>query len=294
MNVNVDHGRTPDGGVRLPVQGHASNTEEEGEQGTEHGDQIRGGTDKIVPPDKPFTPYRVFTETQIRNPLPHYVLAPADEDAARLTPADRYLAAFLIFAYASGALAHTLPTVLPVTRYTTDGLLLVINGLLLYRMYRRNEDPRLLIWLIAAYVFTFAAEAVGVATGALFGEYAYGPTMWWQWLGVPFVIALNWCVLTLATNDLALRVTSRPVVAALLASVLIALYDVAIEPVAIALDYWAWAGGSIPLQNYVMWAVVAFLISLPLQLSGVRFRSALLPVYFFAQLFFFLVLNLAL
>ncbi len=200
----------------------------------------------------------------------------------------------MVFAFASGALAHTLPAVLPVTRYTTDGLLLVINGLLLYSIYQRNQDWRLLGWLVGAYSFTFAAEAVGVATGALFGAYAYGPTMWWQWLGVPFVIALNWCALTLATNEVALRITARPVAAALLASAFLALYDVAIEPVAIKLDYWQWAAGTIPLQNYIMWAIVALLISLPLQLLRIRFRSPLLLVYLLAQLFFFLVLNLLL
>lgn len=220
---------------------------------------------------------------------------------------DRYLAYFLIFAFASGALAHTLPAVLPVTRYITDGLLFVLNGLVIWELYRRNGDRRLLVWLLVAYWFTFAVEAVGVATGAIFGEYTYGPTMWLQWLGVPFAIALNWCVLTLACNEVALRLLpesatyadgrrGRPlaVAAAALAAVLTALYDVAIEPVAIALDYWSWAAGDIPLQNYLAWAVVAFLISLPLQLAGIRFRSPLLLVYLLAQLFFFGVLNFAL
>ena len=211
-----------------------------------------------------------------------------------LSRQERYLAAFLLFAFGSGALAHTLPAVLPVTRYTTDGLLLILNGLLVFSIYQRHGDKRLWLWLVVAYCFTFAAEAVGVATGALFGDYAYGATMWWQWLGVPFVIALNWCVLTLATNDLAARVVDGPLPTAILASVVIALYDVAIEPVAIRLDYWQWAGDVIPLRNYLMWAVVAFLISLPLQWFRIRYRSPLLLVYLLAQLFFFLVLNIAL
>ena len=244
---------------------------------------------------KPFESFRVFTLIQNRTHLPQPLSADIDDHSAVPGSWERYLAGFLIFAYASGSLAHTLPAVLPITRYTTDGLLLVINGLLLYSLYRRNGDARLWWWLIAAYCFTFAAEAVGVATGAIFGEYAYGPTMWWQWLGVPFVIAINWCVLTLATNDLAERMVGRrPWLAAALASVLIALYDVAIEPVAVALDYWQWGGGEIPLRNYLMWAVVAFIISLPLQLMGIRYRSPVLLVYLLAQLFFFLVLNIAL
>lgn len=165
-------------------------------------------------------------------------------------------------------------------------------------------------------------EALGVATGAIFGEYQYGPTMWFQWLGVPFVIALNWCVLTLACNEVAMRIMERLsqkptpiapassptsvnrisntshrisyVITAAIAAVMTALYDVIIEPVAIALDYWQWGGGEIPLQNYLAWAAIAFLISLPLYVFKIRFRSPVLLVYFLAQLFFFVVLNFTL
>ena len=219
-----------------------------------------------------------------------------------VTSVEAYFGYFLVFAFASGTLAHLLPAVLPVTRYTTDGLLLVLNGGLLYLLYRRHQDARLLWWVSISYVFTFTMEALGVATGAIFGEYAYGPTMWAQWLGVPFVIALNWCALTLACNDVALRIVGKPrsatdhfllrsVFAAFVAGVLTALYDVVIEPVAISLDYWAWAAEDIPLQNYLAWAAIAFLISLPLQLLRIQFRSPLLLIYFFAQLFFFVALN---
>ncbi len=225
---------------------------------------------------------------------------------------DRGLSYFLIFAFVSGTLAHLLPAVLPVTRVTTDGLLFVLNGLVLYAIYRRHQDRRLFVWLFIAYWFTFTMEALGVATGAIFGEYAYGPTMWFQWLGVPFVIALNWCVLTLACNDFAARLmkssktdevdqesrstisVAHSVAVAAIAGCLTALYDVAIEPVAIYLDYWQWGGGEIPLQNYLAWAAIAFVISLPLQLLNIRFRSPVLLVYLLAQLFFFLVLNVML
>ena len=244
----------------------------------------------------------------------------------------RYLIYGLVFWYASGTLAHLLPTVLPVTRLTTDFFLFVLNGLVVYELYRRRGDRRLFVWIFVAYWFTFFTEAAGVATGAIFGAYAYGPTMWWQWLGVPFAIAFNWCVLTLACNEVAIRMleklfpvpnsvsapgshervpegelrtepTAPPppsgyplptIYYALTAAVLTALYDVVIEPVAIALDYWQWGGGEIPLQNYLAWAAIAFLISWPLYAFRIRFRSPVLVVYFWAQLFFFVVLNYAL
>lgn len=202
--------------------------------------------------------------------------------------------AFLLFAFASGSLAHLLPAILPITRYTTDPLLLVINGLVIYMVYLRNQDTRLWWWLLAAYWITFFTEVAGVATGSIFGEYTYGPTMRWQWLSVPFVIALNWAVLALAGNALADKLTNNPWLGAALAGGFLAAYDIAIEPVAIALDYWSWANVAVPMQNYLAWALVAFLISLPLRLLKIRYQSPLLLVYFFAQLAFFLILNLGL
>ncbi len=205
-----------------------------------------------------------------------------------------YLAYFLVFAFASGTLAHLWPAILPITRYTTDGLLLLINGLLLYTIYQEQGDKRLGWWLLGAYTFAFFVEAAGVATGVIFGEYHYGATMRFQGLGVPFVIALNWAVLTLAANELANVWIKHPFFAALASGGVLALYDVAIEPVAIQLDYWQWAAPEVPLQNYLAWALVALLISLPLQYAKIRFHSPLLRIYFFAQLFFFIALNIGL
>ncbi|MCB0637421.1 MAG: carotenoid biosynthesis protein [Lewinella sp.] len=197
----------------------------------------------------------------------------------------------LVFAYLSGAQAHLLPAVYPVTQVTTDPLLLVICLPLLYLLYRRHGDRRLWWWAAATYVGTFFIEAAGVATGAIFGAYHYGATMWAQWLGVPLVIALNWSLLILATNDLAGRFFRQPFVIALVASVLIIAYDFCIEPVAITLDYWQWEAGEIPVQNYLAWGIVALLFSLPLQYLRIRFQHNLLLIYAGAQLVFFLLLN---
>lgn len=197
----------------------------------------------------------------------------------------------MAFLYASGLVAHAVPSLRPLTAFTADIFLLIINGVLLWFIFRRNADRRLWIWAAAAYAFTFAIEALGVATGDIFGEYAYGSGMKVQWLGVPLVIALNWTLLTLGVNELAARLFRSPWLMASAAAVLMAAYDWFIEPVAIALDYWTWAGGEIPVQNYIAWAVVAFVASVPLHLFRIRFRHPLLPVYLGVQLLYFIVLQ---
>lgn len=208
----------------------------------------------------------------------------------KMDDAEKVFGVFMAFAFASGAWAHLLPAVLPITKLTTDMLLLGICGSLLGLLYRRNGDIRLFYWAAAAYTGTFFIEVAGVATGMIFGEYHYGSTMWIQWLNVPLVIALNWTALILATNDLAARWLRHPLAISVLASVLIMGYDLFIEPVAVRLDYWQWAGGVIPTQNYLAWGVVALVFSIPLNYSQVAYRSPLLPIYALAQLFFFLVL----
>lgn len=212
-------------------------------------------------------------------------------EASAMSPLELGVAVLLIFSFLSGVQAHLMPAVYPVTLYTTDPLLLVVCVGLLYLIYQRQQDTRLWLWTAVTYIGTFATEAIGVATGLVFGEYHYGDTMWAQWLGVPFVIALNWALLILAMNDLAERWFKHPLVISLVASALIVAYDVAIEPVAIQLDYWQWHAGEIPLQNYLAWGVIAFAFSLPLHYFKIRYQSPLLIVYAIAQLVFFLLLN---
>ncbi|MCB1155806.1 carotenoid biosynthesis protein, partial [bacterium] len=74
---------------------------------------------------------------------------------------------------------------------------------------------------------------------------------------------------------------------------LMVLLDIFIEPVAIRYDFWSWAGGAPPLQNYVGW----FLVSLPLLSlfaliqAGQRNKVAL--VLLALQFIFFITLNLS-
>lgn len=211
-----------------------------------------------------------------------------------LTWQEGSFALFLLFAYGTGVYAHVDPVFYPLTRYSTDPLLLIVNGTILYLLYQRNRDQRLLIWSAITFIGTFFIEALGVATGDIFGEYTYGATMRVQWLGVPFVIALNWTILIIASNDLAVRVVGHPVMTSFVTSGFIALYDFFIEPVAIHLDYWTWAAPEIPLRNYFAWSTVAFLFSLPLNYLKIRFQSPLLPIYLVIQLLFFILLNLLL
>jgi len=209
------------------------------------------------------------------------------------TLAERRFAAVMVFLYASGFAAHVIPALRPLTVHTADLFLLGMNSAMMWLIYQTNRDWRLWIWAVGAYLFTFSVEATGVATGAIFGEYTYGAGLKWQWLGVPFVIALNWILLILAVNDFMMRLFRSPIAVVIAVGICIAIYDWFIEPVAIALDYWTWAAGpEVPFQNYAAWAVVAIIATIPLLAWKIRFRHPLLPWYLGVQWVYFVAMQL--
>jgi bisanhydrobacterioruberin hydratase len=156
--------------------------------------------------------------------------------------------------------------------------------------------------MAGTYVFTFWAEAAGVATGQIFGEYTYGPTLGWAWRGVPLLIAFNWVLVVHGAFCLSGRIGA--VLAGDLAQardraatgVVAVIFDFLMEPVAIRLDYWRWAGDAVPLQNYVAWFAIAALSAVfhpQVACSSREMCSAgrLAGVYVVLQMVYFLALR---
>lgn len=198
----------------------------------------------------------------------------------------------LAFFYASGIVAHIVPQLRVIAFSMTDLFLFGINAFLLKDIFDKNNGKRLLFWIIPVYLFTFSMEAVGVATGKIFGSYHYGSNMHLKVLGVPLVIAFNWLVLALAINSLSLRFFSNKWLLSIFSGVLIACYDYFIEPVAINLDYWKWESNVVPIQNYVAWCIIGFFVSYPLHAFKLKFQSPLLLPYLIIQWIYFNVLVL--
>jgi putative membrane protein len=136
--------------------------------------------------------------------------------------------------------------------------LLLTASILVYHYPVKNKG--LFIALTVSYLVGYGIEVVGVATGKVFGEYAYGPVLGWQVANVPLMIGVNWMLLVGAICPLVYRLGHNRWQSAAIAATLMVLLDVLIEPVAISLDFWTWFGQPVPLQNYIAW----YLVSLPL------------------------------
>ncbi len=174
----------------------------------------------------------------------------------------RAVAFVLAVLFAVGAAGHVVAQTLPWMLVLTPGFLLLTSVAVAVPSLATG-GRRFALWAAGAYALTFAAEAVGVATGAVFGEYVYGPTLGWKAWDVPVIIAFNWVMVVNGAICLAGRIlpsradAGRWLALPLLAGAISAAFDWIMEPVAIRLDYWTWAGGNIPLQNYAAWFVLA-------------------------------------
>ncbi|MBN2351973.1 MAG: carotenoid biosynthesis protein [Spirochaetales bacterium] len=135
----------------------------------------------------------------------------------------------------------------------------------LSRLFARRP-ARLLLFCVTTFLFTFTLEAVGTATGLVFGFYRYGDALGPKLLDVPVVIGLLWCLITLGCIRLSLvllRRFGRPGrrLTLLTAPLGCVFFDLCIEPHAGHLGWWRWSDGAVPLRNFIAWGAIAFLVT---------------------------------
>ncbi|MEJ5189208.1 carotenoid biosynthesis protein [Treponema sp. J25] len=194
-----------------------------------------------------------------------------------------------------GLWGHLLPITRSLMLLFTPYLLLV-GGLVVFALTVREQGKALFFWALLTFVITFALEAIGVATGAIFGDYRYGPVLGTHIFGVPPIIGFNWVLVVLGFSRLVrgtFRIRYAPI-GALLTALLCVLFDYILEPLAIRLDYWTWTGGDIPLKNYASWFLISLGAALPTWFFKKEPTSLLVQGYILIQAVFFILLRVGL
>jgi putative membrane protein len=208
--------------------------------------------------------------------------------------AELYLTILMIIMFTVGFVGHSLRATLPWMLQLTP-FFLVVFGVLAILPVLLEKNASFYLWAAAVLVFTFLVEAAGTATGRIFGPYTYGGSLGPKLLEVPVVIAFNWLLVIVGALSLARLVSRSRVLAALLGAALAAGFDFLLEPTAMRLDYWSWAGvlspAGIPVQNYVAWFLVAVAAGVPFALLRIPVRSRVPLAYFLIQAGFFTALR---
>ena len=193
--------------------------------------------------------------------------------------------------YAMGVIFHlidrTYPFMLILTPYTILGTAII--GFLPDVL---TKNRRLLVWAAGTFLCTLLLEIVGVATGLVFGSYAYGNTLGFGIGEVPVLIGINWTLIILGSLALVKRWISHSTLAALATAACTVVFDWIMEPVAMALDYWNWDAHTIPLQNYIAWFVIAFIFARVHEAMRLTTSTTIPTLIVGVQAVFFLLLRL--
>lgn len=149
-------------------------------------------------------------------------------------------------------------------------------------------------WLFVLQVFMigFVAEFFGVQTGAIFGSYTYGATLGPKYAEVPWLIGLNWVVITYCAGVLAAYLPVPGILRVLIGATLMVGFDLCLEPVASRFDFWHWTGNIIPLRNFIAWFGLSLLLQVLFVRSPFAKRNPLVPLVYLVQLLFFFLLGL--
>ncbi len=163
--------------------------------------------------------------------------------------------------------------------YVGACLVFVVWHALLTKGWKRS-----LLMLALSFTIAFAAEALGVNFGLVFGHYYYTRALGVSLFGVPLLAALAWepivyaafCLSdVLASRGESLSVTilhqTSPVFAAAVGALATTAWDMMIDPIAVSQGWWVWINGGpyvpyvsngVPITNFVGWLLVAFIINL--------------------------------
>lgn len=132
---------------------------------------------------------------------------------------------------------------------------------------------RALTFFGAAFVVGLALEAVGVATGWVYGGYHYSPRLGPQWFGVPILIPLSWFMVIYLAHAVTERLIGEgdrskslrgAVLYCLIGAVVATAWDVVADPQMARSHLWVWDQPGeffgIPVQNFVGWMITSLIV----------------------------------
>lgn len=156
----------------------------------------------------------------------------------------------------------------------------------------QSDQKKLVPFALAILVISYLIEVIGVKSGIIFGDYAYGKSLGPKLFETPVIIGWNWLMLVYCTSIIASQFTNNRYFISFLATVLMVVFDMALEGPAGILDMWNWDWANIPFQNFIAWFIIAWIFNGALQLWKIRLANPVAGTLFAAQFIFFLVLNL--
>ncbi len=136
----------------------------------------------------------------------------------------------------------------------------LLFSLTLTLFFHTDWSPKAILFLGIAFFVGFGIEMIGVNTGLVFGSYEYGRVLGLQWHRTPFMIGVNWILVTYCSGIAINHIFPNwhLLLKSLLGALLLVSLDLLIEPVAMYYGFWSWENDVVPFQNYAAWFGIGF------------------------------------
>jgi putative membrane protein len=195
----------------------------------------------------------------------------------------------IIIFHLVGIMGFSMPETKPLFSALVPYHLLLMMLILFFTHHKFGG--RFLLFFMLIFIAGFAAEWTGVHTGLLFGTYTYGTALGFGIDGIPLIIGVNWFLLVYSVG-VAMQYSGikHLVLRVLLGALVLVLLDFVIEPNAIKFNYWHWAGGAAPVNNYICWFVAGTVFLLVFELFKFKKQSIVGVVLLMSQFIFFIAL----
>lgn len=217
-------------------------------------------------------------------------LSTAKNRIERHLPNRKKLQEILISFYIVGILGMIIPYTRTIFIYLIVPTLLFNISLILLYLETPNKIKAIVLMSFTV-LFGYFIELIGVNTGIIFGSYEYGFSLGPKIAGTPPMIGINWLMLSLAIYIVLKNFRINRFLIAPIGATALTLYDFIMEPVAIKTQMWYWKDNQIPIQNYIAWWVISFIILLVYSLFKFDVKSKAAPIVLILQFIFFLILN---
>jgi len=195
----------------------------------------------------------------------------------------------LIAMHVAGIIGLALPATRELFKFLVPFNLLANAVLIL--LFHKEWNKNFLMALGLVMLTGFGVEVAGVHTKAIFGNYWYKTALGFKVFDVPLLIAVNWLIVIYTTSALVAEFQITKPLKAILASVLTVGLDYLIEPIAIRYDFWDWAGGVVPLQNYVGWLLTALFLHICFVYLPFHKKNRVAVALYVCEVIFFVVLK---
>ena len=177
--------------------------------------------------------------------------------------------------------------------YTSINLFLM--SIILFANIKLNNKNQIFSLLLIFLIGMFS-EFIGVNYGLIFGDYIYGNNLGFKLFGVPFLIGLNWVILTvICANIASILIKNNSIIQIIILGTLLMLFmDFVMEPIAPKLDLWKFKNLVVPTSNYIGWLIISILTQ---TIYNIQFKEKEVKLSFnlYTAIFiFFVSLNLIL